>query len=75
MSELDRLMSILREVFDKPEKREEFRIELYKLHEKEPALYEQAMADLEKLQPGLHRETRDFIHNISEVRDFLKKIE
>jgi hypothetical protein len=33
------------------------------------------MTDLEKLEPALHYESRDFIHNVLEVRDFLKKVE
>ncbi len=75
MSELERLMGILRKVFERPEAREEFRIELYKLYEKDPALYEQTMIDLDKLEPALHRETRDFMYNILDVREFLKKVE
>ena len=75
MSEIERLMSILRQVFDKPESREEFRIEIYRLHEKDPALYEQAMVDLEKLEPVLYYETRDFIYNVLEVRDFPRKVQ
>ena len=75
MSEIERLMSILRQVFDKPESREEFRIEIYRLYEKDPALYEQTMVDLDKLEPVLYYETRDFMYNVLEVRNFLKKVE
>ena len=75
MSEIERLMSILKQVFEKPEAREEFRIKIYKLHEEDPALYEQTMIDLEKLEPALYYETKDFVYNILEVRDFLKKVE
>lgn len=75
MSEIERLMSILKQVFEKPEAREEFRIEIYKLHEEDPALYEQTMVDLEKLEPALYYETRDFVYNILEVSGFLKKVE
>ena len=75
MSEIERLMSILRQVFDKPESREEFRIEIYRLYEKDPALYEQTMVDLDKLEPVLYYETRDFIYNVLEVRDFLRKVQ
>ena len=75
MSEIERLMSILRQVFDQPESREEFRIEIYRLYEKDPALYEQTMVDLDKLEPVLYYETRDFMYNVLEVRNFLKKVE
>ena len=75
MSDLERLMSILKEVFDRPEAREEFQIELYKLHRNDPALYEETMVDLEKLSPQLHYEMRGFIHNIAQVREFLAKVE
>ena len=73
MSDLERLMSILKQVFEKPEAREEFRIEIFKLHEKNPGLYEETMVDLEKLEPVLYYETKDFISNILEVRKFLQK--
>lgn len=75
MSELERLMSILKQVFEKPEAREEFRIEFFKLHEKDPGLYEETMVDLDKLEPVLHYETRDFISNILEAREFLAKVQ
>ena len=75
MSELKRLMSILKQVFERPEAREEFRIEVFKLHEKNPALYEETMADLEKLEPVLHYETRDFVSNVLDAREFLKKVQ
>lgn len=75
MSELERLMSILKQVFEKPEAREQFRIELYKLYEKDPALYEETMVDLEKLEPILHYEARDFISNVLDVREFLQKVQ
>ena len=75
MSELERMMSILRQVTEKPEAREEFRVEIFLLHEKDPELYEQTMVDLEKLEPSLHHETRDFIYNIIEARDFLGRVE
>jgi len=66
-------MSILRQVIEKPEVREEFRIEVFKLHENNHALYEKTMLDLEKLEPVLHYETRDFVRNILEAREFLRK--
>jgi hypothetical protein len=75
VSELKRLMSILKQVFERPEAREEFRIEVFKLHENDPALYEETMVDLEKLEPVLYYETRDFISNILDVREFLKKLQ
>ena len=75
MSDLERLMSILKQVFEKPEVREEFRIEIFKLHEKDPALYEETMVDLEKLEPVLCYETKDFISNILDVRKFLQKVQ
>jgi hypothetical protein len=75
VSELERMMSILRQVTERPEAREEFRIEIYLMHEKDLELYEQTMADLEKLQSTLHHETRDFVYNILEVRNFLKRVE
>ena len=75
MSEIERMLSILRQVTERPEAREEFRVEIYLLHEKDPELYKQTMTDLEKLQPTLHHETRDFVYNILEVRDFLKRVE
>jgi hypothetical protein len=75
VSEIERLMSILREVFDRPEAREEFQIEVYKLHRKDPALFEQTMVDFEKLAPQLHREIVDFVKNVVEVREFLAKVE
>lgn len=75
MSELERLMSILRKVYDRPQSREEFRYELYMLHEKDSALYEQTLVELEKLAPQLHREAVDFIFNINDVKDFLRKLE
>jgi hypothetical protein len=68
-------MSILKQVFEKPEVREEFRIEIFKLHEKDPALYEETMVDLEKLEPVLCYETKDFITNILDVRKFLQKVQ
>jgi hypothetical protein len=73
VSELERLMSIVKQVFERPEARGEFRVELFKLYKKDPALYEETMADLEKLQPVLHYETRDFISNVLDVREFLRK--
>ncbi len=75
MSELERLMSILKQVFEKPEAREEFRIEVFKLHENNPGLYEETMVDLEKLEPVLHYETKDFISNILEARKFLARVQ
>ena len=75
MSDLERLMSILRQVVEKPEAREEFRIEIFKLYENNPGLYEETMVDLEKLEPVLYNETKDFIGNVLEVRKFLQKVQ
>lgn len=75
MSELERLMSILRKVVETPDAREEFRVELFRLLEKNPDLYEETMVELEKLEPVLHHETRDFMYNVLEVRGFLQKAE
>ena len=75
MSDIDRLMNIISKVYDSPEARDEFRVELYKLYKNEPALYEETMADLEKLSPSLHYEMRDFINNILTVQGFIQKAE
>ena len=75
MSELERLLSIIRKVFDRPEAREEFRYELYMLHENDLTLYEQTMAEMKNLAPQLHREAVDFIFNVNDVKDFLRRQE
>ena len=75
MSELEKLMSVIRDVIDKPENRDEFRILLYSLYKSDPALYEQTMVEMEKLAPMLQREMRDFIFNINDVKDFLRRID
>ncbi len=75
MSELDRLLGIIKKVYEEPQCREEYELELYLLHERDKALFEQTMAEMKELAPQLHRETVDFIQNIESVKDLLKKAE
>ena len=74
MSELEKLMSILRKVHEQPEARDEFRLNLYILKQESPSRYEEAMAELKELQPLLHKEMADFVGNVEHVLEFLERV-